>query len=488
MVFLTPTLDGLCKVWAPQEGPQTAAIECPVEDILFGGAKGGGKTDWLIGDWLKHADLYGKHAHGILFRRTYKQLAEVMRRCQELFPKLGAWWRAKDETWFFPNGAILELRYLDSDADAEQYEGHEFTWEGFDEVGDWASPYGIDRLRSRLRSVHGVPCVSRLTANPKGRGHVWLKRRYITPARPMIPFFDAEKEVYRVFIPSRLQDNQILVKNDPHYVRRLRGSGTPRMVKAWLEGDWSDDLDGGLFDVEKIEDNRLDMTAAQLIKRLGLRPTQYWDLATKEKQLYPKKDSGREPDNSACLTVARDEMDRFILLHGWAGQVSGMKLLQQMHALQARFRAIVKAEKGAIANVVMGVMPLMNAVLGRDFHIIPIGKGAQDKVQHSVPAQMLVNSGNVYLASDCGDWWPAMKEELRAFPHIAADIKDDRVDTLSYAAEDSKRTPKGESPKGHFKLPRDMTGAELEQVIETANQSDGGDDDPDLSPDSWWTE
>lgn len=482
----SPTLERLAKVWAPQPGPQTAALECPVEDILFGGAKGGGKTDWLIGDWLKHADLYGKHAHGVLFRRTYKQLAEVMRRCAALFPKIGAYWRGGEyKAWFFPNGALLELRYLDSDADAEQYEGHEFTWEGFDEVGDWTSPSGIDRLRSRLRSVYGVPCVSRLTANPKGRGHAWLKRRYITPAKPMVPFFDEEKEVQRVFIPSRLQDNKLLTENDQNYIRRLRGSGTPRMVKAWLEGDWSDDLDGGLFDVEKIEANRLDMTAAQLIQRLGLRPTQYWDLATKEKQLY-KKDPGHEPDNSACLTVARDEMDRFILLHGWAAQVGSEKLLRQMHALQARFRCPVKAEKGAIANVLMGVMPMMNKILGRDFHIIPIGKGAIDKVQHSVPAQMLVNSGNVYLASDCDTWWPAMKEELRAFPHIAADIKDDRVDTLSYAAEDLRRTPAADPPRGHFKLPRELTLSEVEAIMEQA----GGEpaDDESMSAADWWTE
>lgn len=43
----------------------------------------------------------------------------------------------------------------------------------------------------------------------------------------------------RMFIPSRLHDNKILVANDPGYEGRLRGLGSPDLVRAWLEGDWN---------------------------------------------------------------------------------------------------------------------------------------------------------------------------------------------------------------------------------------------------------
>ena len=30
--------------WEPQPGPQTALLACPVFEVFFGGARGGGKT------------------------------------------------------------------------------------------------------------------------------------------------------------------------------------------------------------------------------------------------------------------------------------------------------------------------------------------------------------------------------------------------------------------------------------------------------------
>ena len=37
--------------WEPQPGPQTALLACPVFEAFFGGARGGGKTDGMLGEW-----------------------------------------------------------------------------------------------------------------------------------------------------------------------------------------------------------------------------------------------------------------------------------------------------------------------------------------------------------------------------------------------------------------------------------------------------
>ena len=51
----------------------------------------------------------------------------------------------------------------------------------------------------------------------------------------------------RVFIPSRLSDNPMLLENDPGYIaNRLKASGTPQLVRAWLEGDWNV-IEGAFF-------------------------------------------------------------------------------------------------------------------------------------------------------------------------------------------------------------------------------------------------
>lgn len=38
--------------WAPQDGPQTALLTCPVEDIFFGGARGGARGLHSRPEWL----------------------------------------------------------------------------------------------------------------------------------------------------------------------------------------------------------------------------------------------------------------------------------------------------------------------------------------------------------------------------------------------------------------------------------------------------
>jgi hypothetical protein len=58
---------------------------------------------------------------------------------------------------------------------------------------------------------------------------------------------DEETGLRRIYIPSRLEDNVILTKNDPNYEKRLLQSGNAALVKAWRWGDW-DIISGGFFD------------------------------------------------------------------------------------------------------------------------------------------------------------------------------------------------------------------------------------------------
>jgi len=235
--------------WEPQPGPQTALLSCPVEDVLFGGARGGGKTDGLLGDWLSHADLWGPHARGVLFRRTYPELEEIQERAAVLFGPLAPdGWRGDPRTWTFPNGARLKFRHMERDEHANRYQGHSYTWLGLDELTHWPSAAPIDKLRATLRSAAGVRCVMRSTANPGGAGHNWVKARYIDPAAPYQPHTD-DFGTLRVFIPSRLDDNPALRDGDPDYWRRVvaAAGGNQALLKAWRDGIW-DIVAGGMFD------------------------------------------------------------------------------------------------------------------------------------------------------------------------------------------------------------------------------------------------
>lgn len=244
-------------VWEPQPGPQTALLECPVFEVFYGGARGGGKTESSIGDWLQHSFLYGENAIGIFVRRKLTQLSEVIARTHQIFPKIGATYNVQQKTWTMKNGARLKFVYLEKDTDAEEYQGHSYTRIYVEEVPNFPSPGPINKLRATLRSGAGVPCGMRLTGNPGGPGHLWVKARYIDPCPSGFQVITESEELEiegrkvtvsldRVFIPSKIGDNMLLMRNDPTYILRLKQSGSEALVKAWLNGDWSI-IDGAFF-------------------------------------------------------------------------------------------------------------------------------------------------------------------------------------------------------------------------------------------------
>jgi hypothetical protein len=232
-------------LWEAQRGPQAALVSCPVFEIFYGGARGGGKTDGVLGDWLGHADRHGEHAIGLMIRRERTQLIETIERSRQLYAPLGARLHEQDKMWRFPNGARLRFAYLEHDADAEAYQGHSYSRVYVEEIGNFPSPAPIMKLMATLRSAAGVPVGFRATGNPGGPGHGWVRERYIDPCPGGWTIFtDPVTGIDRIFIPSKVADNRFLGED---YVQRLKASGPESLVRAWLDGDWSA-IEGAFFD------------------------------------------------------------------------------------------------------------------------------------------------------------------------------------------------------------------------------------------------
>lgn len=246
-------------IWEAQPGPQTALIECPVFEVFYGGARGGGKTESSIGDWMEHYNTYRGAANGAFFRRNRSDLVDVIARTRQLFPHLGGKFNENKNTWTFPDGARLGFEFLERDTDAQKYQGRSYTRVYVEEATQFPDPKPLWKLKATLRSAAGVPCGMRLTGNPGGPGHNWVKDRYIKPNPKGMQVFVEEEElelepgltitarVERVFIPSKVWDNKLLLQNDPTYIIRLRQVGSESLVKAWLMGDW-DIVEGAFFD------------------------------------------------------------------------------------------------------------------------------------------------------------------------------------------------------------------------------------------------
>lgn len=245
-------------MWEPQEGAQSSAILADwCDELFYGGQRGGGKSDFQLGYQEDAALSYEGKSRGIMFRKTYNELEELQSRASEIFPNSGAIYKTQPSAqypfsncWYWPNGATVKMRYIEHERDYGRYHGHQYSHISFDEVTEYGTPNGLLKMMSCLRNAHGVPCSVRLTGNPGGKGHSWVKQRYIDVAAHYIPFTDPDTGFTRMYIPSQTSDNKILLGKDPYYKNRIKAAaaGNIELEKAWLNGDW--DIVAGAYFTE----------------------------------------------------------------------------------------------------------------------------------------------------------------------------------------------------------------------------------------------
>ena len=72
-------------IWRPQAGPQKALVDCPLSEVFFGGARGGGKTDGVLGKWALKDKRYGPGFNAIMFRRTTVSSEDAIERSKQIF-------------------------------------------------------------------------------------------------------------------------------------------------------------------------------------------------------------------------------------------------------------------------------------------------------------------------------------------------------------------------------------------------------------------
>jgi hypothetical protein len=250
-------------VFAPNAGPQTEFLAASEQEVLYGGAAGGGKSYGLLADPMRYFD--NPNFNGIILRRTNDELRELLWKSQELYPKAfqGAKWQEKKSQWTFPSGAKLWLTYLERDQDVLRYQGQAFTYIAFDELTQYASPFAWTYMRSRLRTTdQTLPIYMRGTTNPGGPGHGWVKKMFIDPAPANKKFIAKDLDsgndlvypegharageplFHRRFIPASLYDNPYLTEDGAYEANLL---SLPEMQRRQLlEGDWGV-ADGAAF-------------------------------------------------------------------------------------------------------------------------------------------------------------------------------------------------------------------------------------------------
>ncbi len=211
------------------------------DEVLYGGAAGGGKSYGQLCDAFIYAMKYPKSKQLIL-RRTLPELEKSLVRVSlELFPPEIYKYSESKHTGTFSNGSVIDFGYCDSETDVYRYQSAEYDVIRFDELTHFTEQMYL-YLMSRLRGVADFPRAMKSSTNPGGIGHSWVKRRFIDIGKPLETHKVSGSR--RLFIPATVFENRALIKNDPLYVKRLKNL-SEKDRRQLLEGDW--DMNEGQY-------------------------------------------------------------------------------------------------------------------------------------------------------------------------------------------------------------------------------------------------
>lgn len=447
------------RIIRPQKGPQENLLSCDADIAFFGGAAGGGKSFACMLDYLRHYP--NPRATGILFRRHVPQITKpgsLWDASFEIYPMLGAKPNNSNLTWKFPSGSKITFTHLTEEKTVYDYQGAEIAAIYFDELTHFTSKQFWYML-SRNRTTSGIKPYMRATMNPVPDGWIrdllewWIDpdglpikersgvKRYFYRTGDEIHWSTKPEELKQkfpelaklvepmsfTFIPSLLQDNQILMDKDPSYKAKLMS--LPRVDRErLLFGNWNvRESAGTYFKREYFEIVEPNTVNPKNIK------CRFWDRAgTSGEDKKEKREMMIDPETASLLLSLDVETGMFYIEHCTHDMLDPPEVVNKIDS-------IVKSD-GPNVTIALSQDPGQAGKFELEFYLNRFAmyhtwtmRETGSKESRAKPASARAEREMIKLVR--GSWNEAFLKQAENFPEGRKDLIDALSGALSYFIE-----------------------------------------------------
>lgn len=428
----------------PQDGPQNDFLASEADIVIYGGAAGGGKTYGLLLEDFRHYD--NPKFGSVTFRRNGTSITKeggLWDESMNLYPLVGGEPREHKLEWNFPSGARASFSHLEYEKTVLDWQGNAIALLKFDELTHFTE-YQFFYMLTRNRSTCGVKPYVRGTTNPDPDSWVrrfidwWIgpdgfpikeragKIRWFIRLSDEMIWRDTKEEIHEqygykseiqpksvTFIPSKLQDNKILMQKDPGYHANLLAQDRVTRERL-LGGNWNVRASAGmLFRREWFQVvDALPSGWSQIIR--------FWDRAATK-----PNETNKDPDWTRGLKLYKYPDGRYIV-----GD------LKSNRDTPGRIEALIKATASHDSHSVriMSQQDPGSAGVAEAEYFVRMLSGYsvstvvfnKDKITRAKPVSAQCEAGNVLVLRS--SWNDEFFTELENFPEGA---HDDIVDVLS---------------------------------------------------------
>ena len=391
--------------------------------VLYGGARGGGKSEASLIGALQYVDFPDWKAG--IFRLTFPDLSvpgAIMDRALDWLHKdrnpllkkagIAPHWDSQTKTFLFPSGAKIMFGHIQYDMDVDKYQGSEFHLLILDEAVQFTE-HKLVRIQGSNRKKENDPLPIRIwfTGNPGGVSHDYFVDRFI--------------KGNGTFIDSKYVDNPYL--NHKEYAKKfdeIRDSD-PILYRQWKLGDWNAIPEGKIFKRKWFTENTYEIITEKIKQWV-----RFWDLAATKEEDDTKKGG---PDWTVGMLLGLGESGRVYLEDIVRIRYDPDEAEQTIYdtaredaAKYGRLNVKVRVEQegGASAKFVMNTFS--KNLPGYDFE----GHNVQrkSKLDRARAFVSFIKHGHLKI-KEGAMWLVNFLNEITAFP--TKGIHDDQVDSMS---------------------------------------------------------